>query len=213
MYINFSIELSFSSNVLQRFETVRRIPPPTNGHIPEEAADTTAPEEHAPAEPEIHVDAPSTPPAEEPVSQEEQQREFMEKEAPALVNVNVHQPRPPTPPPVQAVPSGPDPRIVEIAAKDKELQEAKAEIERLRSLISSMPEPSTVPPTEYTAPSEFRRRPRSMLSDDDDGTSTLSPATDVGSYVDDPVAPPDGVPLQIVIVIAVGVFITTYLFF
>ncbi|THH28695.1 hypothetical protein EUX98_g5476 [Antrodiella citrinella] len=186
-----------------RFETVRHIPPPSNGHAPEPAGQ----DEHVPGEPEIHVDAPSTPPPDEPVSQEEQ----LEREVPPpLVHVNVHQPQPPSPQPVQAVASGPD-LTYELNNKEKELRDAKAEIDRLRSLISSMPEPSTIAPSEFTS-SEFRRRPRSVLSDDD-GTSTLSPATEVGSYVEDHMAPPEGVPLQVVIIIALGVFVTTYLFF
>lgn len=200
----------------QRYETVRHIPPPSNGHILEAAQDAAAvsADEHVPGEPEIHVDAPSTPPAEEPaLSQERQQQEYIEEKAP-LVNVNVHQPPVPSPQPIQTVPSGPDPRIAEIAAKDKELSDAKAEIERLRSLISSMPEPSTVPPSEFTTTAtSYRRRPRSMVSDDDDGASTLSPTTEFGSYAEDTMAPPEGVPLQVVIIIAIGVFVTTYLFF
>jgi hypothetical protein len=36
--------------------------------------------------------------------------------------------------------------------------------------------------------------------------------TEVSSYVDEPYQP-EGVPLQIVIIIALGVFVTTYLFF
>ncbi|KAH8104686.1 PapD-like protein [Cristinia sonorae] len=189
-----------------RFETVKRIPPPSNGHILDDIAQPAADDHHG--EPEVHVDAPSTPPAEEPVSQEEH------VEVPTLVNVSVHQPPTPSPQPIHAVPSGPD-LSLELAAKDKQLQQAMAEIERLRSLISTMPEPSTVAPSEFTTSSELRRRARSSVySDDDDGASTLSPATEVGSYVsvDEP-PPQDGVPLQVVIGITFSVFVITYLFF
>lgn len=186
---------------------MKRIPPPGNGSL----FDHPSTEEH-PGEPEIHVDAPSTPPADEHLSREEP----IEREIPpAMVHVNVHQPPVPSPQPIHAVPSaGPDPLSLALAAKDKELQNANAEIERLRSLISSMPEPSTVAASEFTSSSELRRRsPRSVFSDDDDGASTLSPATEVGSYVEDTMHPPEGVPLQVVIIIALGVFVTTYLFF
>ncbi|TCD61356.1 phosphatidylinositol-binding protein scs2 [Steccherinum ochraceum] len=188
-----------------RFETVRHIPPPSNGHI-----DTGAPAgQEEQLEPEIHVDAPSTPPADD--SLQEQQ---LARDAAPLVHVNVHQPQPPTPQPAQPAAAPAPDHSHEIAVKDKELREAMAEIERLRSLISSMPEPSTAPPSDFTATTDFRRRrPRSVLSDDDDGTSTLSPTTEYGSFVDDRMPPPEGVPLQAVIAIAVGIFVMTYLFF
>ena len=88
------------------------------------------------------------------------------------------------------------------------LSERDAEIERLRGIISSMPDPSTAPSATATT-TEFRRRTRALS---DDG-STISPETDVGSYVEDAMVQPDGVPLQVVIIVALGVFITTYLFF
>jgi vesicle-associated membrane protein-associated protein A len=88
----------------------------------------------------------------------------------------------------------------ELVAK---LNEAQAEIERLRKLISSMPTPSTV--STETSPTEVRRRTRALS---DDGS-----VTEVGSYVEEGVMQPEGVPLQVVIVIALGVFVTTYLFF
>ena len=54
-----------------------------------------------------------------------------------------------------------------------------------------------------------------MFSDDDDASSTWDGQTEIGSYVDDGVlqGPQEGVPLQVVIVVALGVFVTTYLFF
>ena len=130
---------------------------------------------------------------------------------PTYVNVNVHAQSPPTPPPPAPapvpIPIIPDPNE-EILVQ---LKAANAEIERLRTIISSMPDPSTIEPETVvtSAPSEFRRRTRAYS---DDG-STLAPETDIGSYVDDGIGQPDGVPLQIVIVIALGVFVTTYLFF
>ena len=100
-----------------------------------------------------------------------------------------------------------------------EIQEkAQAEIERLRSLIASMPEPS-VAPTSVTGATEMRHRRRAPAPASDDGSSVYDGRSDydgrteVGSYVGSEVAPPDGVPLQVVIIIALGVFVTTYLFF
>ncbi|KAJ3557818.1 hypothetical protein NM688_g1270 [Phlebia brevispora] len=91
------------------------------------------------------------------------------------------------------------------------LQEANAEIKRLRDLISSMPSPSTAPTATLTSATstELRRRTRAIS---DDG-STITPETEVGSYVEDGIVHPEGVPLQVVIVIMLGVFIVTYLFF
>jgi len=212
-----------------RYETVRGgMPMPTNGdadhsadHAPfADSADVTAPEA------EVHVDAPSTPPQgheDEPHVPPPQPEEELEEEVQStpLVNVNVHQPAPPTPPsmpiPVPAPPMAVGPEPDEELAK--RLDEAHAEIERLRNLISSMPGPSTAAPTtSFDTSTEtetnvgFRRRggPRSVLSDDD--ASTVTP-TEYGSLMDEAVAQPDGVPLQVVIIIALGVFITTYLFF
>ena len=164
------------------------------------------------AQEEIH-DAPSSPPParppplhEEPLV-EEPSRE--EEEAP-VVNVNVHTPQP-APPPDPAVPA-PDvneDRVIK-------LREAQSEIERLRNLISSMPEPSTLAPTTVTNATEFRRR--RPISPSDDG-STWDGETEVGTSItgtttmEDTMMQPDGVPLQVVIIIALGVFVTTYLFF
>ncbi|PSR70506.1 hypothetical protein PHLCEN_2v13657 [Hermanssonia centrifuga] len=166
-------------------------------------------QEH-PSDRDIHVSAPSTPPPE--VSREPSRRTHespveespVANEAPAVVNVNVHHPSPPPPPP-QPIP---DPA----AALQAKLNEANAEILRLRSLISSMPDLSTVQSataTSQATPTELRRRTRALS---DDG-STLGPETEVGSYVEEGMMQPEGVPLQIVIVVALGVFITTYLFF
>ena len=103
----------------------------------------------------------------------------------------------PIPVPVAAPLVDPNPELV------TKLKEAQAEIERLRMLISSMPDPSTV--STQTSPTELRRRNRALS---DDGT-----ATSVSSYVEEGAMSPEGVPLQVVIIIALGVFVTTYLFF
>lgn len=182
-----------------------------NGHppIPDFAAHDDSQDFHR-SEPEIHVDAPSTPPPEIVRRQEPVRQESPPEPEPPVVNVNVHTPQPvvaqpPPPPPPAPVTLDPNPELV------AKLNDAHAEIERLRNLISSMPDPSTAPPTAISATTttELRHRKRALS---DDG-STLGPETDVGSYVDDGVMQPEGVPLQVVIVIALGVFITTYLFF
>lgn len=164
-------------------------------------------------EEETHHDAPSSPPPtrlaqlhEEP-PHEELSRE--EEEAP-VVNVNVHTPQPPPP----SEPVVPAPDINEDLLT--KLREAQAEIERLRNLISSMPEPSTAAPTTITNATEFRRRRPTSPSDDG---STWDGETEVGTTIsgtttmEDTMMQAEGVPLQVVIVIALGVFVTTYLFF
>lgn len=156
----------------------------------------------------MHVDAPTAPPEPQP----QQQHTPVEEspiEQPAVVNVSVHQPPPPAPAPI------PTPALAPVADDSKELSEklsnAYAEIERLRMLISSMPEPSTAPTGTFTSgtPTEIRRRTRAIS---DDG-STLGPESDVGTYVEEGIMQPDGVPLQVVVVVMLGVFIVTYLFF
>ena len=74
----------------------------------------------------------------------------------------------------------------------------KAEIERLHALLAEVPS---------SPPNELRRR-NQPLSDDG---STVG-ETEGGTGVEDPLQP-EGVPLQVVVIIALGVFITTYLFF
>ncbi|KAI0953275.1 hypothetical protein AcW1_007534 [Taiwanofungus camphoratus] len=189
----------------QRYDTVRQHPM-GNGHAHgRELSGDSAPHH----EEEAHVDAPSTPPADIAAHPEETSREEpqLSREVPedgvGLVNVEVH--APPSPPPPAPLASASDPNV-ELLAK---LEDAQAEIERLRNLISSMPDPSTVPTTVMTSPTELRRR-RPLSSDE---TSTLDGETEVGTYIEDAMVQPEGVPLQVVVIIALGVFITTYLFF
>ncbi|KAF8271940.1 PapD-like protein [Lactarius quietus] len=110
-----------------------------------------------------------------------------------VINVNVHSPQPPPPVPAPVVApatsSEPNPEFI---AKYKD---AQAEIQRLRSLLAAVPDPSS------------RHRSRGPRSDD--GTVVDSEVT----YVSDASLQPEGVPLQIVAIIASLVFITTYLFF
>ncbi|KDQ25588.1 hypothetical protein PLEOSDRAFT_51893 [Pleurotus ostreatus PC15] len=99
----------------------------------------------------------------------------------------------PAPAPVES------PLNIELQIK---FEEAQAEIERLRNLLTAA---SVAAPTEQT---EIRHRRRSYSDAGSDSGSTA-----IGTYIDDGYAPQDGVPLQIVVIIALGVFVTTYLFF
>lgn len=112
-----------------------------------------------------------------------------------VVNVAVHHPPPrrPTPQPSRE------------QDLDEKLGDATAEIARLRALLAAMPEPEAKEETR-DEPSSVRRRHHKAPS-----TVTVT-ETEVSSYVDEPYQP-EGVPLQIVIIIALGVFVTTYLFF
>ncbi|KAH9846361.1 VAMP-associated protein [Lenzites betulinus] len=211
------------------YATVRQHPI-GNGHATREPSTGEESTIQAPRQEEFHHDAPSTPPPNvavhppEPPVEEPQMDDSV-----GIVNVSVHAPpahvSPPPSPPTRAAPvPDPNPELV------KKLEEAQAEIERLRQLIASMPEPSTVPTTTVTTPTELRHRRRPLSDDgsstydgrttygarttyDDDGRTAYDAQTDVSSYVGSEVPPPEGVPLQVVIIIALGVFVTTYLFF
>lgn len=117
---------------------------------------------------------------------------------------------PPSPPP--SAPAVPLPVPIAATAEpqvnaelEAKYNEAQAEIQRLRALLAAAPDPSSAPPTEATG---LRRRNRALS---DDG-STIS-GTDVGTMINDHAVSSEGVPLQVVLIIALGVFITTYLFF
>ncbi|KAJ7069748.1 PapD-like protein [Mycena amicta] len=146
----------------------------------------------------IIVARPSTPPGDFSVAEE-----FHEEQHPSFV---ITPPEPEIIVPVPArepvsVPAVPvrTPSVPTPAAKPSppsedyvaKYTEAQAEIERLRALLAT-----SQPPT------ELRRRTR-RLSD--------ATAVDVAVLEETPIQ--EGVPLQIVVIIALGVFITTYLFF
>lgn len=129
-----------------------------------------------------------------------------------VVNVNVHQLSPPSSPPIAPAP------VQNGRELEAKLQEAQAEILRLRALLAAVPDPSSTAPEsvapDSVAPSEFRHKFTSTSSEDD-GMSTYYAPTEGGTMMmdRDTVIHQDGVPLQVVIIIALGVFITTYLFF
>jgi len=121
--------------------------------------------------------------------------ETREEEEPApVVNVAVHHP-----PPSQPTPALPRDRDL-----DEKLGEATAEITRLRTLLAAMPEPE--------AKEEPRSEPSGARKRHNRSPSTVTGTETDVSYADEPYQP-EGVPLQIVIIIALGVFVTTYLFF
>jgi hypothetical protein len=142
----------------------------------------------------------------EPAAHYEESHEDMppQGESAPVVNVAVHPPPPRESTPLARAPSRSNNEDV-----DAKLAEATAEINRLRTLLAAMPEPDPSKTTSsMEAPPALRRRHRSLSS----GTTTIGTETDLSSYVEEPLQP-DGVPLQIVIVIALGVFVTTYVFF
>lgn len=100
-------------------------------------------------------------------------------------------------------PSEPNPELV------SKFNDAQGEIKRLRALLAAVPDPSSVA-SSGTSPTVLRERHRSRAQGDDgDGTVVGSETT----YVSDASLQPEGVPLQVVVIIALLVFITTYLFF
>jgi vesicle-associated membrane protein-associated protein A len=157
------------------------------------------------------------------------------------VTVNIHSPAPTPAPPMPVAVPAPAPLEGAVSADEHDelrarFEEAQAELQRMRALLQAMPDPSlarssdersdagttTVGDDRTIGPSELRRRTR-VLSDarSDEGStlggSTYGGATTVGSsstYGDDyKIEVPEGVPLQIVIMVALGVFVSTYLFF
>lgn len=182
----------------QRYDNVRL--PTTNGHVepdpstfvaePEQVRDLLSQEDAEPAP--VFSAAPEEVPEEPSVD--------------SNVNFPVNPPSP-IPPVFAALPIVTPAPAVELsfnAELEAKYNEAQAEIQRLRALLAAAPDPSTAP-TEATG---LRRR-NFALSDDG---STVT-GTDVGIMMEEVAIQPEGVPLQVVLIIALGVFITTYLFF
>ncbi|KAF9077719.1 PapD-like protein [Rhodocollybia butyracea] len=170
----------------RQFDTVRQHPA-VNGHdIPEFVPETepllTQEEE------EQHHDAPEDVPV-PPVSVFVQPPETTPEAVPMF--------EPPAPAPAPVVPVL-IPAVTPEQQPDlsEELTDARAEIERLRSLLAAA-----------APPPELRKRTR-RLSDD----ITIAPS-EVGTMIEEGPMPQEGVPLQVVVIISLGVFIMTYLFF
>ena len=193
----------------QQFETVRQPPSTLNGHLPaipvfESTRRSPTPPPPRPASPladDAYVVA-----HEEQSRLEEQHEARAEPRQPSpapIVNVTVHTPQPPSPPFDQSFATAANVSVVndagDLAAR---LAEAHAEIQRLRALLAATPDPA-----------ELRRRTRAVAEEtvaasDGDG------ASDVGtSYEQNVGARQEGASPQQVGIIALMVFIITYLFF
>lgn len=168
---------------MQRYQTIRDVPP---SHIAE-AAGYPLPQE--PQEPLDRAFSPAAGDYSVPAEEEE------EEVAPPPV-----QHMPPPPPPAMSMQQH-SPNEDELRSQ---LEAAQSEIERLRLLLSSVPE--------LGADSELRRRTRPQS---EAGTTVLSSSgeTDAGTLVEQAVVHQEGVPPGMVIAIASVVFLLTYIFF
>ncbi len=170
----------------QRYQTLRDIPP---SHIAE-AAGYPLPQE--PQDPLDRAFSPAAGDYSVPAEEEE--------EAPPP---HVQRTPPPPPPAMPAAIQQHSPNEDELRSQ---LEAAQSEIERLRLLLSSVPELGT--------DSELRRRNRPQS---EAGTTVLSSSgeTDAGTFVEQAqaVVHQEGVPPGMVIAIASVVFLLTYIFF
>jgi len=190
---------SFFSGGESRYDTVRQHPS-TNGHV-EPIPQFNEPE---PQTRDLMTHEEAEPAPEFTAAPEEAQEDAPRAESNGEFVITPPSPPPsaPAPLPVFAPAPAAEPEInAELEAR---YNEAQSEIQRLRALLAAAPDPSSVP-TEATG---LRRRNRALS---DDG-STIA-GTDIGTMLEEASAQPEGVPLQVVLIIALGVFITTYLFF
>jgi len=206
-YLDSSMMASAPSQPLQE----ERAPTPTHDAIERETSAETVEVPQVPTivEPfDRHTPSPPPPAPAAPVHDPEPEYTVVdpihESEPEPTFAPAVEEPLP-VPPPVPApVPVVAEPIYItrenpvneELYAK---YQQAKAEIERLQSQVSTLSQP---PP-----PSELRRRTR-RLSDADSAAGS-----EAMTMIEDAPLQQEGVPLQVVVIIALGVFVTTYLFF
>ncbi|KDQ62304.1 hypothetical protein JAAARDRAFT_121704 [Jaapia argillacea MUCL 33604] len=195
----------------QHYGTVQQHPS-SNGHpIPEFS--------------EAHTDRPASPPPPPPIEIHEAP-DLHEEHLPAPAPEHYHPPPPPREPSPVPEPESPAPPPPTEPQPDPNVElfekynEAQVEIQRLRALLAAMPGPSTAPTMTMTngatsTTGDLRRRTRALSDATSTMTGSLAPETDFDSMtmVDERMGPQEGVPLPVVIVIALGVFITTYLFF
>jgi vesicle-associated membrane protein-associated protein A len=129
-----------------------------------------------------------------------------------LLDMHRHTPPPPSPPAFQAIIPPTLPEVFEPKPQD-DLQtkytEAQAEIERLRALLAAAP----APPSPTSTTTELRRRHPAVSEEDGESTFGGTEFTAATVHPDDAPIHVEGVPLQVVAIIALAVFITTYLFF
>ncbi|CAK5284096.1 unnamed protein product, partial [Mycena citricolor] len=192
------------------FATVRQHNPPVNGEVATEIERPSSPPgdfsnaNEVPHDEHPSFEAPGvivTPPPADPITlKPEQEIKSAPEPEPTPVPPPVAKPAASTPtPPVVRTASIPTPVVErQPPAEDYALKwtQAQAEIERLRAMLAA---PAPAPVT------EMRRRTR-RVSDTSAGTTAVDFAPQETTIQ-------EGVPLQVVVIIALGVFITTYLFF
>jgi len=152
-----------------------------------------------PTEAATYVDTTTEPTPEPTTTEPIPEPTDVQDSAPEPAPLPVPAPRQISPAPATASPE-PTPAPV-IITRENPLNEelyakynhAQLEIERLKEQVASL--------------SELRRRPRVPS----DAGSTV--ASDIQTIVEESTIHQEGVPLQVVVIIALGVFITTYLFF
>ncbi|CUA69969.1 putative protein C17C9,12 [Schizosaccharomyces pombe 972h-] [Rhizoctonia solani] len=132
-------------------------------------------------------------------------------QTPQVVNINVVTPsQPPTPGATAVVveESNNSAQAAAFAELNQRFSEAQIEINRLRGLLASIPPAGTL-----------RRRSGGGKVQSDDGSTVLGDDISEDFIIeqegsgDQVVVQAEGVPLQLVVLIAMGVFVTTYLFF
>ncbi|KAF9013237.1 PapD-like protein [Cyathus striatus] len=172
--------------------TYRTITPPADFSVAREESH----ESHPPhREPEVRSSSPPAP-APAPVTEPAPLHVPPPAAPSASVPISIYATAPSAPAPAP-VPIHETSEFQELMAQ---YRQAQLEIERLRTALSTVGN-STAPP-----PTELRRRTR-VLSDVGSATDT-----DVQTVVDDLPLRQEGVPLEIVAFVALGVFLTTYLF-
>ncbi|KAF5369351.1 hypothetical protein D9758_002761 [Tetrapyrgos nigripes] len=191
-----------------QFETVRQHSD-TNGHtMPDfQNADVSGHDVSGPVQAEDAVENQEEPHAPPPVSVYVQPPEHEKIEPAPESAAPAPAPAPAAPAPAPAAAAPPTSHLVSAPAPvpmptpsstlAEELKEARAEIDRLRSLLAAA-----------APPQELRHRNRALS---DDGTIVGSEVAT--TIIDEPPMLQEGVPLQIVVIVALGVFVTTYLFF
>ncbi|KAG8732597.1 phosphatidylinositol-binding protein scs2 [Ceratobasidium sp. 414] len=196
-----------------------RSPPVPVPSVPAQPKVMPSPPSPTPSPPphrELARDRPSTPGQEYTIAEEitthhETIEPFKDESPrqPNVVNINVVTPsNPPTPGPAPIIRDhAPASKANEAAFVElnQRYAEAQIEINRLRGLLASIPPAGTT---------GLRRRNK-VLSDDG-STVVGDDVSEEGTIVETEtmaVQQPEGVPLQLVVLIAMGVFVTTYLFF
>ncbi|CAA7271333.1 unnamed protein product [Cyclocybe aegerita] len=178
------------------------IPEPVDANVSQETAQPTIP----PADEPVHRSLTPPPP---------QQPESDRAPSPASIPV----PAPVTVPAAAPAPVQPEPIYItrenpvneELYAKYNtalaEIEKLHGQIAALSSEVAQAQQQILLYQQQAVTQQELRRRTR-RLSDADSAAGS-----DVQTMVEDPPLQQEGVPLQVVVIIALGVFVTTYLFF